>query len=87
MVYYNHIRIIQNVKGDLIVKLNKNVILLLGSIAFWFIASILLILIGSNAKTVTILFSILSVGLVLMIYRVLYLEFYKKYHNPKNRSK
>lgn len=64
-------------------KLNNNLKLLLGAITTWFFSSIILILTIKNSKLMAIIFCIMSILLVLIIYKVLYSEFYKK---PKQKK-
>lgn len=59
-------------------KLNNNIKLLLYSILIWFILSIILILLVKNSMVLSIIFIIISITLVLIIYRVLYAEFCNK---------
>lgn len=71
-------------------KLNKNAKLMIISMCTWFLGSIILILTVKNTKIMSIIFCFMSIGLVLIIYRVLYVEFYRRAFNErknKNNSK
>ena len=64
----------------------KNLKLFLSALAVWFTLSILIILFIKDTIIMNICFIIISLILLITIYRVLYIEFFHKYNTKRKNN-